>query len=72
MVIKWPENILLQCILHCSTFNSNDGSGGTVNSAYIPLSFRGNTTFRANKGRSFVVRNLVTRALNEYRGLRLL
>ena len=35
-----------------------------MDSAYIPLSFRGITIFMKNRDHSFVVRNLATHALN--------
>ena len=44
-----------------SKFISNDGDmGGAVSTAYVPLSFSGFNTFKANRGRSFTVGNIYT------------
>lgn len=44
-----------------SKFISNDGEmGGAVSTAYVPLSFSGFNTFKANRGRSFMVGNIYT------------
>ena len=59
--IDFSSHLYNTTLLHCSTFNSNDGgSGGAVSAANIPLSFRGITTFRSNRGRSFVVRKYLS------------
>ena len=44
-----------------SKFISNDGEmGGAVSTAYVPLSFSGFNTFKANRGRSFMVGDIYT------------
>ena len=42
---------------HCSTFIGNDDGrgGGILSTAYLPLSFSGDSTFSQNRGRALVV-----------------